>query len=86
MTKIDYITAHNGGIKMYAGFDNFVGWGKTAQHIAYVMETKGMADAVYGSSTMDFADEEGFDTRDGATNLWNEAIEIYNWNVNGVAG
>ena len=46
---------------MYAGLGNIVGWGKTAQHIAYVMETKGMADAVYGSSTMDFADEEGFD-------------------------
>ena len=28
MTKIDYINAHNGGIKMYAGFDNFVGWGR----------------------------------------------------------
>ena len=76
MTKIDYINAHNGGIQM----------GKTAQHIAYVMQTYGMADAVYGGSSMDFADEEGFDTYDGATNLWNEAIEIYNWNVNGVAG
>ena len=86
MTKIDYITAYNGGIKMYAGTGNFVGWGKTAKMIAYVMETKGMADAGFGSSTMDFAYEEGFDTYDGATNLWNEAIEIYNWNVNGVAG
>ena len=86
MTKIDYITAYNGGIKMYAGTGNFVGWGKTAKMIAYVMETKGMAAVGFGSSTMDFADEEGFDTHDGATNLWNEAIEIYNWNVNGVAG
>ena len=86
MTKIDYITAHNGGIQMYAGLGNIVGWGKTAQHIAYVMQTYGMADAVYGGSSMDFADEEGFNTYDGATNLWNEAIEIYNWNVNGVAG
>ena len=86
MTKIDYINAHNGGIQMYAGLDNIVGWGKTAKHIAYVMQTYGMADAVYGGSSMDFADEEGFNTYDGATNLWNEAIEIYNWNVNGVAG
>ena len=86
MTNIDYINAHNGGIQMYAGLDNIVGWGNTAQHIAYVMQTYGMADAVYGGSSMDFADEEGFDTYDGAMNLWNEAIEIYNWNVNGVAG
>lgn len=86
MTNIDYINAHNGGIQMYAGLGNIVGWGNTAQHIAYVMQTYGMADAVYGGSSMDFADEEGFDTHDGAINLWNEAIEIYNWNVNGVAG
>ena len=86
MTNIDYINAHNGGIQMYAGLGNIVGWGNTAQHIAYVMQTYGLADAVYGGSSMDFADEEGFDTYDGATNLWNEAIEIYNWNVNGVAG
>ena len=51
-----------------------------------VVHTHGLADAVYGGSSMDFADEEGFDTYDGAMNLWNEAIDIYNWNVNGVAG
>ena len=31
--KIDFITAHNGGIKMFAGVglvDNLKGWGKTA--------------------------------------------------------
>ena len=39
---IDYITAHNGGIQMYAGLGNLVGWGKTAKHIAYVCETKGL--------------------------------------------
>ena len=26
---IDFITAHNGGIQMYAGLGNLVGWGKT---------------------------------------------------------
>ena len=29
-----------------------------------------------GSSTMDFADEEGFETHDGAQNMLNEAIAI----------
>ena len=39
-----------------------------------------------GSSTMDFASEEGFADNDDAMLLWNEAIGIYNWEVNGVAG
>ena len=35
--KIDYITAHNGGIKMYGGGDNLKGWGKSAKSIAYTL-------------------------------------------------
>ena len=37
--KIDFITAHNGGIKMFAGVDNLKGWGKTAEAIAYTLKT-----------------------------------------------
>ena len=55
---------------MYSGVGNVVGWGKTAKHIAYVIATHGLADAVFGGSTMDFADEEGFDHYDGAKILW----------------
>ena len=76
MTNIDYINAHNGGIQMYAGLDNIVGWGKTAQHIAYVMQTYGMADAVYGGSSMDFADEEGFAHYDDAKILAEEGFKL----------
>ena len=82
--KIDYITAHNGGIKMYGG-DNLKGWGKTAEGIAYTLKTVGLADCVMGSSTMDFAAEEGFENDGDAMKLWDAAIEIYNWEVNGVA-
>ena len=74
--QIDYINAHNGGIQMYAGLGNIVGWGNTAQHIAYVMQTYGMADAVYGGSSMDFADEYGFKTNDEAWTMWDKAMEI----------
>ena len=35
---IDYITAHNGGIKMFAG-DGLKGWSKTAKGIAYTLKT-----------------------------------------------
>ena len=83
--KIDYITAHNGGIKMYGGGDNLKGWGKTAEAIAYTLKTVGLADCVMGSSTMDFAAEEGFENDGDAMKLWDAAIEIYNWEVNGVA-
>ena len=76
MTNIDYINAENGGIKMYSGVGNVVGWGKTAKHIAYVIATHGLADAVFGGSSMDFADEEGFDHYDGAKILWNEALAM----------
>ena len=58
MAKIDYINAHNGGIQMYGGLHNIVGWGNTAKHIAYVIATHGLADTVYGGSSMDFADED----------------------------
>ncbi len=76
MTNIDYINAENGGIKMYSGVGNVVGWGKTAKHIAYVIATHGLADAVFGGSIMDFADEEGFDHYDGAKILWDEALAM----------
>ena len=84
MTKIDFITAAGGGIRMYAG-DNLKGWGGTAKGIAYTLRTVGLADCVMGSSTMDFASEEGFENDDDARELWDEAIGIYNWEVNGVA-
>tara|TARA_E500000178_G_scaffold14931_1_gene14412 strand:+ start:54 stop:308 length:255 start_codon:yes stop_codon:yes gene_type:complete len=76
MTNIDYINAYNGGIKMYSGVGNVVGWGKTAKHIAYVIATHGLADAVFGGSSMDFADEEGFDHYDDAKILWDEALAM----------
>ena len=79
MTKenaVDFIAAHNGGIVFYSGVGNNVGFAKTAEMVAYIIKTKGIADAVYHSSTMDFADEEGFDTYDGAWNLWEAGMEL----------
>ena len=81
---IDYITAKDGGIQMFVNTGP-VGFARNPNAIAYVLETIGIADSIYGSSTMDFASEEGFATDNGATDLWNEAIAIYNWNVNKIA-
>ena len=83
MSKIDYIGADNGGLALYAG--NVTIRATTAEAIADAMKHYGIAETVMGSSSMDFASEEGFETNDGALNMWNEAIGIYNWEVNGVA-
>ena len=83
---IDYIAAHNGGIKMFADGHNLKGWGKTAEAIAYTCKTAGLAPTVMGSSSMDFSSEEGFEKDGDALLLWDDAIAIYNWEVNGVAG
>ena len=88
--KTIFISANNGGLEIYKGAGNLIAGNiKTAKGFKYVMDTHNIDPdyaTMYYTSSMDFADEEGFDTRDGATNLWNEAIEIYNWKVNGVAG
>ena len=81
---IDFISAKDGGIEM-SNSNGVVAYAKTPEGIASSIETNILADAVYGSSSMDFADEEGFATHDGAKKLWDQAIEIYNWNVNKVA-
>ena len=90
MSETIFIGANNGGLEIYKGPGNLIAGNiKTAKTFKYVMDTHHIDvdnDTIYYTSSMDFADEEGFDTYDGATNLWNEAIEIYNWNVNGVAG
>jgi len=52
------------------------GWAKTAEGIAYTLTTCGIAEKAYGSSTMDFASEEGFDTDDGAMLLLKRAFEL----------
>ena len=60
--------------------------GGTAKGIAYTLRTVGLADRVMASSSMDFASEYGFENDDAAIRLWNEALDLYNWEVNGVAG
>ena len=83
MTKINYLDAHLGGIRMFSD-TGLKGWAKTASGIAYTLAAVGIAETCYGSSTMDFASEEGFENDGDAMKLWDEAIAIYNFEVNGV--
>ena len=74
MTKyIDFISADNGGLAMYIG-DNKV-WSDTIDGVATAIYEYGIASTVFGSSTMDFASEEGFATDMGAMKLWKDALE-----------
>ena len=77
MNPIRFISAHNGGIQMYSNPGEQVAWAKTPEMIAYALRTKGADDIIMGSSTMDFASEEGFDLDEDATILWDEGYDMY---------
>ena len=82
MAKIDYISAENGGIKFYGGRDdeamqlNCVGFAKTPKMVAYILQTRGVADRLMHSSSMDFADEYGFKNNGDAWNMFDAGVEL----------
>ena len=57
MNKVNYVTTENGLIKMFTNRTNLVGFAKTAKMIAYVLQTRGLADKVFmGPMNEDMAD------------------------------
>ena len=78
MTKNEtvFIGAHEGGIQVFKGAGNLIGFAKTPKMLAYILDTKKIFGEVMFCSGMDFADENGFDHYDGAKNLWNAAVEM----------
>lgn len=73
---IDYISANNGMIQMFDGND-MVAEASTAKSICYFIQEFGLADNVFGSSSMDFASEYGFEVDDYANELWNHGLKMY---------
>ena len=71
-----FIDAENGGISVYIGVGNKVGFAKTAKMLAYILDTKKIFGEVMFTSSMDFASENGFATDDGAKELFNNAVEM----------
>ena len=72
-----FLNAQNGAVAVYKGVANLVGLAKNGKTLKYIFDTHKidyMNDTVYFQSTMDFADEEGFDTWDGARQIVNEMI------------
>ena len=75
MSDTVFISANNGGIEVGIGVGNKVGFAKTAKMLAYILDTKKIFGEVMFTSSMDFADENGFAHYDGAKNLWKNAVK-----------
>ena len=75
-----FIGANNGGLEIYKGVGNLIAGNiKTAKTFKYVMDTHGIDidnDTIYTTSSMDFADEEGFENADDARVLMEEGFKL----------
>ena len=75
---INYLSALNGKLVLTHSDRNQAFEASTAQEVADILTTHGYGESFATSSSMDFADEDGFDTYDGATNLLYAGLNIIN--------
>ena len=75
--SIRFIAAHKGGIQMFSNPGELVAWAKTPEMIAYALRTKGADEIIMGSSSMDFASENGFKNDEDAMTLWEDGYNTY---------
>jgi hypothetical protein len=78
--KTVFIGANNGGLEIFLGAGNLVAGNiQTAKTFKYVMDTYGIdidTATIYTTSSMDFADEEGFENADDARVLMEEGFKL----------
>ena len=55
---------------------NAVGFAKTPKMVAYILQTKGVADRLLHSSSMDFANEYGFAKQGDAWEIFDAGVEL----------
>ena len=72
---IDFVGAKNGGLEFTTICDTKI-FGGTLEECALIIAKHGLADRVMGSSSMDFASEDGFETDDGAMTMYQYAIKL----------
>ena len=72
---INYVDAVNGGIEMTTKKGETL-WSDTVEGVAKAMYDYGIAKTMMGSSSMDFASQEGFETDEGAMLLLKRALEL----------
>jgi len=78
MTKSNtiFVDANNGGIEISVGPGNSIGIAKTAEDLNKLINENNLSGDVYFCSSMDFANEYGFKSHDGAKDLWNQMNEL----------
>ena len=80
MIKTIFISANNGGLEIYKGAGNLIAGNiQTAKTFKYVMDTHNIdvnKDIIYYTSSMDFADEAGFEHYGDAKRLAEEGLEL----------
>lgn len=72
-TGVEYLMADFGGLQLTTR-DGDRMWSKSVADLAEFVREKGIAGAVMGSSSMDFASEYGFASNDGAQNMWDDVL------------
>tara|TARA_B100001059_G_scaffold191168_1_gene194276 strand:+ start:92 stop:340 length:249 start_codon:yes stop_codon:yes gene_type:complete len=63
-------------IAVFKGAGNQIGTAATPEMLNYILDTHKIFGSVMFCSTMDFADEVGFATHDGAKKIWDAAMEM----------
>ena len=76
MSETVFIDAMDGGIGVFIGAGNQVGFAKTPKMLAYILDTKKIYGQVMFTSSMDFASEYGFADNGDARKFFNDAIEL----------
>ena len=76
MSDTVFIEAMWGGIGVYIGAGNKVGFARTPKMLAYILDTKKIYGEVMFTSSMDFASEYGFADNGDARKFFNDAIEL----------
>ena len=76
MSDTVFIDAMDGGIGVFIGAGNQVGFAKTPKMLAYILDTKKIYGEVMFTSSMDFASEYGFADNGDARKLFNDAVEL----------
>ena len=76
MSDTVFIDAMDGGIGVFIGAGNQVGFAKTPKMLAYILDTKKIFGEVMFTSSMDFASEYGFADNGDARKFFNDAIEL----------
>ena len=74
MSETVFIDAMDGGIGVFIGAGNQVGFAKTPKMLAYILDTKKIYGEVMFTSSMDFASEYGFADNGDARKLFNDAV------------